>query len=157
MRRIAWLAVMSVLIAGGCGDDGPARDQQGNISDTGNASVFTFRAGDCFDDPSGDPSQVEELAAVPCTQPHDNEIYYTFDLTDSDFPGQDAMTSAAFDECLGDAFTAYVGISWEETALDVFPVLPTEVSWGSGDRTVYCVVFNPDYSKLEGSVKGSGR
>lgn len=151
------MIVAVMLLAAACGDDGPARDPEGSISDTGAASVFSFRTGDCFDDPASEDTEVEELSAVPCSEPHDNEIYHTFDLPDGDYPGTDTIFDVAYEECLGDAFTAYVGIVWDESDLDVFPVTPTAASWGVGDRTVYCAAFNLDLSKLSGSVRGTGR
>jgi len=151
------MVLAAALLTAACGDDGPARDPEGNITDTGAASVFSFRTGDCFDDPASDAAEVEELSAVPCSQPHDNEIYHTFDMPDGEFPGAEAIFDVAYEECLGDVFTGYVGITFEESELDVFPVTPTETSWGAGDRTVYCAVFNLDLSKITGSVRGTGR
>jgi len=157
MRKLGVILMAAALLAAACGDDGPTRDPQGSIADTGAASVFSFRTGDCFDDPSGDQTEVAELSAVPCTEPHDNEIYFTFDLPDGDFPGQDSIVSSASDACLGEVFSAYVGIAYDQSALDVFPVTPTETSWAGGDRTVYCALYNLDLSKLTGSARGTGR
>ena len=157
LRKLSLVVAAATLVTGACGDDGPARDDTGSITDTGAASVFSFRTGDCFDDPAADQTQVEQLPAVPCSQPHDNEIFYTFDLPDGVFPGQDSIVSTSADHCLGDGFTAYVGTAYDDSVLDVFPVTPTESSWSGGDRTVYCAAFNTDFSKLTASIKGSGR
>lgn len=157
MRRLGSFLLAAVVVVGACGDDGASRDDQGNISDTGVLSVFSFRVGDCFDDPASDTTEVAELSAVPCSQPHDNEIYYSFEMPDGDFPGSDAIMSTSADECLGSAFSEFVGITYDQSVLDVFPVNPTEASWAEGDRTVYCALFNIDLAKLTGSARGTQR
>ena len=157
MKRLGWLVVAAALVTGACGDDGPARDAEGNITETGDVSVFSLQTGDCFDDPAAQQTQVDQVTVVPCSQPHDNEIFYSFDLPDGDFPGQDSISTASATECLGDRFTTYVGITYDESALDVFPVTPTAASWAEGDRTVYCAAFNLDLAKLSGSVEGTNR
>jgi len=157
MNRLGWMVLAATVLIGACGNDGPARDDQGSIADSGDVSVFTLRVGDCFDDPAGEVTEVDVLTAVPCSAPHDNEVFFAFDLPEGDFPGQDAMVSASADACLGEVFTEYVGIGYVDSVLDVFPINPTEASWAVGDRKVYCALFNIDLSKLTGSARGTAR
>jgi hypothetical protein len=84
-------------------------------------------------------------------------VFAVFDYTASDtFPGSSAMNEAAQELCVAE-FEAYVGLSYLESALEVFPITPTEGSWDSGDREVICALYNLDFSKLTGSMEGAAR
>ena len=117
--------------------------------------VFTLDVGTCFDDT--EETQVSSVPEVDCSEPHDNEVFAVFDYTDSDtFPGSPAMTDAARALCL-EQFEDYVGLSYEESALEVFPITPTEGSWDKGDREIICALYTFDLSKLTGSMQGAAR
>ncbi len=88
------------------------------------------------------------------SEPHDNEVFAVFDYTETDtFPGSDAMNAAATDLCIAQ-FQDYVGVAYTDSPLEVFPITPTEASWESGDREVICSLYNSDFSKLTGSMRG---
>lgn len=151
------LAVTVLLVTAACGgDDAPARGPDGSFSEPGEISVFDLREGDCFDDPSDQSTQVETVTVVPCSAPHDNEIYLEFELPDGPYPGAAGIEDAADARCFT-AFEAFVGVDYFESHLEFFPVNPTEASWASGDRTVYCALYSLDLAKLTGSMRGSGR
>ena len=118
-------------------------------------SVFDLRVGDCFDDQSLDIEQTE-VPLVDCSQPHDNELYFEYAMTDPAFPGSDAVLGDSFQRCVTE-FDAFVGFAYADSALDVYPITPTAESWTAGDRTVYCILYNVDLSKMEGSMAGSRR
>jgi hypothetical protein len=119
-------------------------------------SVFALQPGDCFDDQDTTNSQVTEVPIKPCSEPHDNEIYFEFSMTEATFPGTDQTLEIAGQRCL-DEFEGFVGIGYLDSALEIFPITPTEQSWSQGDRVVYCVLYALDLSKLEGSMQGSRR
>lgn len=158
--RIAGLicALPLVLIVA-CSDDEPARDESGGITEEGDLGVTSISVGDCFNDDesivTGELSEVTDVGAVPCDQPHDNEAYHVFDLPDGDYPGDDALAEQAFTAC-ETPFGEFVGLSYADSELDLFPITPTEASWQQGDREVICAVFLPE-QQLTGTVKGSGR
>jgi hypothetical protein len=136
------------------------RDEEGDIADAGSLEVEELQVGDCFDQPSvGSPGQVEQVFtvdAMPCSEPHDFEVFHTYELTGTELPSDDAVMSEAGDRCVA-AFETYVGTSFEESELDFGIMWPTPESWGAGDRTVMCSLQTMDGSKLEGSAAGSGR
>lgn len=143
MRLRALLAITSLVLAvAACGDDG--------------TSVFDLGVGDCFDDDPNAGDAVAEVPTVDCTQPHDNEIYYEFSMTDAAFPGREATTQTAAERCIAE-FEGFVGKSYAESDLDIFPITPTAESWEQGDRVVYCVLYALDLSKLTGSMRGANR
>lgn len=141
--RTAPLTVLLVaLVAAGCG-----------FLNSGN--VFELAVGDCFDDSSGTDTELSDVPVVDCAEPHDNEVFFTFDMADGDFPGDDAILAEAESRCLP-AFEDYVGLDYASSQLDIFPITPTEGSWSNGDREVICALYDLDLAKLEGSMQGSG-
>ena len=138
MKQIRSLLIGAAIVVSACGGD-----------------VFTLDVGTCFDDT--DETQVSSVPEVDCTEPHDNEVFAVFDYSGSDtFPGSTAMNDAAQELCI-EEFESYVGLSYEESALEVFPITPTEGSWDGGDREIICALYNLDLSKLTGSMEGSAR
>ena len=121
----------------------------------GGGSVFTLQVGTCFD--HSDEAEVSSVPEVDCSEPHDNEVFAVFDYEASDtFPGSSAMNEAAQELCIAE-FEAYVGLSYQESALEVFPITPTQRGWESGDREIICALYNIDLSKLTGSMEGAAR
>jgi hypothetical protein len=137
--RKSVVAVLALLLA--CGGD---------------QSVFEMSVGQCFDD-----QEAEEISSVPtvdCAEPHDNEVFALIDYTATDvYPGQDAMTDLGTELCI-DEFESYVGLSYPESDLAVFPITPTESSWNDqNDREIICALYALDLSKLTGSMRGAAR
>ena len=136
------------------------RDESGTIVGEGQIDAFTMRKGDCFDDPSqmGDDGiaiEIEEVAGMPCSEPHDNEVYAVFDVSLTTFPGEAAMFDVATEECL-DRFHGFVGRSYEESVLAIFTLYPNQYSWSqANDREVVCAVYHMDGDKLTGSSMGA--
>jgi hypothetical protein len=123
------------------------------VSACGSGSVFTLEVGTCFDDT--DETEISSVPEVECIEPHDNEVFAVFDYTETDtFPGSDAMNAAATDLCIA-RFQDYVGVAYADSPLEVFTIIPTEASWESGDREVICSLYNSNFTKLTGSMRGS--
>jgi hypothetical protein len=136
------------------------RDEEGAISDAGDLGVLALRVGDCFDEPSapstGEVVEVFTVDAKPCSEPHDSEVFHTYELTADELPSDDAVTSEAGERCM-ETFESYVGSTYEESELDFSFLWPTSDSWDAGERTVMCSLRTMNGSKLEGSAAGSGR
>jgi hypothetical protein len=118
--------------------------------------------GDCFHDPqvqtTGDVTGIADVAAVPCSTPHDNEVFYLHDLSRqfSDFPGVAQLDEASSATCLAQ-FEPYVGEDYESSRLNYTWLAPTQETWDENDdREVVCALFDNDRLKLTGSMKGSG-
>ena len=123
---------------------------------------------DPYDIEVGDCANVGELAdrriaAIPdidCSEPHDSETFLLGNLNPDDteeFPGDDAARQAVADVCSGQAFTDYVGTSYEASEFDVFYIYPERRAWGSTDGAYVCLVYSIDGRTLTESVRGSGR
>ena len=116
-----------------------------------------LQSGDCFNDPEpGELGAIQEVEVLPCDLPHDNEIFYSFTLADGAMPPQDQVFELSASQCLP-AFDAFVGIDFELSEMDVFPLTPTPEQWDDGHRTVHCVLFNLDLGDLVGSARGAAR
>jgi hypothetical protein len=117
-------------------------------------SVFDVEVGDCFNAPEADT--VSEVELVDCADPHQYEAYLAEDhpaAGDDPFIGDEAMTEYADEVCLGE-FESFVGIAWEESALNYFYLQPTAETWEIGDREILCAVYS-DAGDLTGSAEGS--
>jgi hypothetical protein len=131
------------------------RDGSGAIVSEGSVDAFQMHVGDCFDDGStfaADNNEVDSVPGVPCSKPHDNEVYAVFDVSVANFPGE-RMGDVAHDACL-ERFEAFVSKDYESSSLDIAAIYPTSESWQQNDREVICAVYDIDATKLTGSVKG---
>lgn len=129
-------------------------DETSEVTEAGQADVFTVAVGDCFNDVSAD--EISEVPVVPCDQPHDYEAYSAFDITDDSYPGDDAVTQQATDGCTP-AFAAFNGVGYEESTLYLGYLLPTEDSWtAQGDREVLCYIYEENV-QTTGTLQGAAR
>jgi hypothetical protein len=156
--RIHTMLVIVVLLAG-CGADGAVRsdDGTGAVVTPGAVGVFDAKVGDCFSDelPTDQVTQVTNVDAVPCDQPHTNEVFAVFDLPDGEYPGDDAVSRQSEEGCV-ERFADFVGADYQSSRLVVNFLLPTRQSWDvQDDREVVCAISDPS-GPLEGSVADTG-
>lgn len=152
-RRPALLVVGTLtlaLLTSGCGailDEiaGPSEAQRdepgGQVTEASDADVFSVQVGDCLvSEKLPDGTEVESVPVVPCSEPHDLEIYAETELAEGDFPGEEAVAATAEEFCYGE-FEPFVGLVYEESAHDFWYFTPLESGWTTmGDRTVQCVL-----------------
>jgi hypothetical protein len=117
-------------------------------------NVFSMSAGDCFNDPNN-TEVVSDVEIVDCGETHDNEVYDTFDLADSTFPGQVAVEDKAANGCLS-RFEPYVGADYLDSSLEISFLTPSDGSWDDGDREVVCFLYDGTGGTLATSAKGTG-
>lgn len=166
MRKRTAVATFSILLtltaaATGCTarfDITPQPDDDTSVADAKaeqTEDVFDLSVGDCLNTVAGD--QVKDVPVVPCEQPHDEEIYFEFALDEAaEYPGQDIVVEQARSGCL-EEFENFVGIAYEDSVLDYYPLFPTAEGWDSaGDRTVQCVAWDTT-GQMTGSLAGARR
>lgn len=161
-RLIRW--VLTAIIFGGVylfstlGD--ASRDGSGEISGAGDLEVMSLQAGDCFNDPEDFDEVVFDVAAVPCSEPHDNEAFAVQSLAAAfpgdAFPGPDALWEHSYEICSGALFDSYVGTRYLDSTLDVFSFTPSAESWDEGDREFVCALYRLDFGQLTGTARGTG-
>jgi hypothetical protein len=125
------------------------------IAEAGQQDVFSVALGDCFNNDAAaiDNEEISDLPAVTCAEPHDNEVYFLFDLPGDDFPFD--VNQLADDGCFAQ-FEAFVGMPYETSVLGYFPIQPTFETWAEGDREVICSVFEPEV-QTTGTLAGAAR
>ncbi len=120
-------------------------------------SVFDLTLGDCFD-----PTEDVELGVVasdvrilPCTEPHGYEIYFAFNIgdTDTEFPGEQQIDQIWQDRCL-EEFEPFVGTPYAESRLGAGALYPTPETWSRGDREVLCYLYDFFGEPLVGPMQG---
>jgi hypothetical protein len=155
---VAGVAVV-LVVALANGDDGTtAAEDETPVIDAGSVSPGDLRPGDCFNgmaDLGGDLSEVLGVEQVDCEQPHDNEAFDTFMLTGDNYPGEDLVMAQAFEGCV-DRFESFVGVPYEDAALELPMLFPFEEDWRMGARGVLCIVANARGGTLTGSAEGLG-
>ncbi|WP_292830680.1 septum formation family protein [Microbacterium sp.] len=161
-RRTLALGVV-ILMAGlsltGCSAifglvDAVTRDDTDVVADGSEVDVFSIKIGDCLGETTD--GTVSTVVSVPCGQEHEGEVFHDFTLPEGDFPGADSIEASAYDECES-AFLVFVGLSYQESALDYIYYSPTEESWNeAGDRVISCVIVDPA-GPVTGSLKSANR
>ncbi|MEP6482454.1 MAG: septum formation family protein [Rhodoglobus sp.] len=119
-----------------------------------NADVFSIKVGDCLNDATA-TGTVTTAPIVPCSTPHDSEAFKSIKMAEGSFPGEDAVKTQADQGC-GEAFSAFVGIAFDDSNLDISYYFPTKDSWKNGDREILCTVYD-DGKKTTGSLKSAAR
>lgn len=164
---VAGSLIATALIVGGCGlvgggdsqSDETTRNETGQIVEAGEVGVNALKLGDCFNnnpvDPEADVVDVLTVQAVPCSEPHDNEVYYLGALPETAYPGEDLVDELVLDQCLT-VFEAFAGVSYEDSRLDIGRIFPSEANWADEDRGYICLVYDLDMERLEGSMRGRG-
>ena len=112
-------------------------------------SVFRLRAGDCVN--SG-PGGISSPTVVPCSQPHDAEVYARFALAGPRWPGDAAIGTQARQGCTA-RVGGYLNPQLATTVLAESYVFPDQGAWNAGERTIICEIRSTT-GKLTGSVRG---
>lgn len=97
--------------------------------------------GDCLTEPfSSLPASVE---TVDCTESHLSEVYFVGDVPGDEWPGDESVSSYSDSKCVT-AFADYVGVSYEDSALEVLQLFPAVTNWDAGDHAIACMAYWPD-------------
>ncbi|MEV5958664.1 DUF4190 domain-containing protein [Streptomyces sp. NPDC051987] len=146
------LALWVLLLAsGGAGEfwDGVKE----GVHDSASLSLAT---GDCFDTPDGTLTGdlVSDVDVVDCAKAHDGEVFATYRLTGSSYPGDDSVGDWADRRCSA-LEDGYAMDGWAVPGdVGVYYFTPSEDSWRSGDRQVACVFGNTTEGRtLSGSLR----
>lgn len=122
-------------------------EEDGGAGFFGGTDVSDLDVGACFD--SSLPG-----VEVACSEPHTHEVFGLVPWTgSSSYPTALQVFSEVYCE---DAFDAYVGIDYFESALFYETARPSEAAWNAGERDIRCVLYEPG-TTLRGSEFGSAR
>lgn len=97
--------------------------------------------------------QITEIPTVDCTEEHDAQVVGKFDMPDGEFPGDEGVSAAAEEDCRA-AFESFVGISYDESTLQMRFIGPSEQTWDqANDREVICfAIGEPTTESWEGAA-----
>lgn len=153
-KMLTGLAILGVFAAA-CSDDEPAtRDEEGTVTEQGEASAFDVGVGDCLGETS--TGVVQSVDLVPCDEPHEAEAYFAGDLPEGEFPGEEAILDYVEANCIP-AFEDFVGADYQTSELDFSWLEPTAESWAEGDREVVCVIFEVSGESKTGTARDAQR
>jgi len=110
------------------------------------SAIFSLKTGQCID-PNGQTATV-----VSCGDPHDAEVFATFALPGSKWPGTAAVGAAASSGC-SDRLSGYLNPQLAISLASTY-IYPDSVAWQAGTRTVVCEV-RATKGQLTGSVQGA--
>lgn len=153
VKSVLAIAAAALLLLSACAAPEMARNNGKSAEAPADPHALSFTAGDCLDLTGSGAASGETV--VPCSEPHDEEAFYTFDLSGGAFPGDDPMWTAVEQNC-GPQFEMFIGLEYTASALDWFFHAPDRQSWDAGARTVVCVVYDP-VGKVTGSLAGAVR
>lgn len=120
-------------------------------TEPGSPVIGGIRAGDCLNT----KNTQNEILRLPCSQPHDEEVFAHRDLGDGDWPGQDALSDRAERICSA-AAASFIGIPADQTGLMISSFQPGEQEWREGDHTIDCTLADPN-GKTTGTLRDSRR
>lgn len=130
-----WAAILAVGF--GSGYLSLDRDASGNVTEAGSESVLDLRLGDCLGEI---PEEGVTFSAnvVPCSKPHEGQIYAVFDMPAGKFPGDKAISTAADQGC-GSRLQGVSQAAYQDNEVGIFYLSPTQLSWSQNDREISCV------------------
>jgi hypothetical protein len=114
------------------------------------AAVYALRAGDCLNSSQNGLS----VTILSCATPHQAEVFATFSLTGSRWPGSAAVQQEASGGC-ADRIAGYLNPQLLNAGLTQEYVYPDQKAWQAGVRTVVCEVSSST-GPLTGSVRNGG-
>jgi len=111
------------------------------------AAVFKLHPGECVNSgPTG-----LAVTVLACGTPHDAEVFATFTLPASSWPGNTTVQQNAGNGCAA-RLGSYLKPALASAGLAQEYVYPNQAAWQAGERTVVCEVSSPT-GKLTGSVR----
>jgi Septum formation/Domain of unknown function (DUF4190) len=132
-----------VFVAVGLAGSSTATRQSatGKITHRGDLGVFALVTGDCFDNPTN-TQNIESVTAIPCTQPHDSQVFAKFDLKGSDdaYPAPATLNKLADTGC--NARTGSIDKPKTTADMTIRVLFPEQDSWTDGQRTVSCLIVS---------------
>jgi hypothetical protein len=137
----------------------------------GDLPLSEFQVGDCLTGSNMDLNKntpwPKVTKAVPCSQPHTAEVFYSnmnFWPSNEAYPGDTAIKNQANAEC-DNAFASYDGIAYSKSQYTWTNVVPDSSTWPNTDpalrdRALHCIAYyatptQPAGKTITGSIKGT--
>jgi hypothetical protein len=146
-----WLAGFVVAgVIGAFASSGNSGTPIASTSDSADVKVQQLAPGQCLNGLE-ESSTIRNLPVVPCTQPHEGEVFAVFELPDGDYPGDQDVAKKAEDGCV-DRLETHAPKAADDPNLEIYFLHPTRSSWRLGDQGVTCVAMSGT-GKVTGSIQ----
>jgi len=121
------------------------RDPNGQVTASASINSSALQLGDCILNISDSPSSISKLTVVPCTSPHEAEVF----AVGTGLSNDDATLQSY---CTGQ-YEGYMGIAWSDASLQA-----TYIHADSTKATtdVQCIVYKAG-QMVSDTYKGSGQ
>jgi hypothetical protein len=139
-----WAVVLIVLLVflTGSPSNQATRASNGQINKSGSLSVFSLSVGDCFDNPASQ-QDISSVTAVPCSQPHDAQVFAKFGLSGSNAFYPANLTQVASNGC--NAQENHLNEALVTDSMAIRFIYPVQHAWELGQRTVSCLIVTPTH------------
>ena len=106
-------------------------------------NVFALRPGQCFQNPPASQTVlgVTYVTVVPCSKPHNAQVFVQFAATGTSYPGVDSLKRQADKGCHA-RVTKNVQPSKIKNSMTLHYLYPLQSSW-SGHKTITCLIVAP--------------
>ncbi|MEO8888677.1 MAG: DUF4190 domain-containing protein [Jatrophihabitantaceae bacterium] len=138
---LAWIMVIVGVTAFEQGRR-PQRAADGTVLHQGSIPPTALRNGDCVKVPAvtvGQTQTFDALTVVPCSTPHNGQVFTTVQSTDATYPGLSELAQQGLRDCREPA-QAYLGTS--ATSLLLLAFVPSQTVWDSGNRDEHCLLVD---------------
>jgi hypothetical protein len=138
---VVWVIVIVSVIAFAAGRQ-PDRSADGTVTHQGSTSPVNLRVGDCVKLPpitAGEAKEADLVTVVPCSTPHNAQVFTIIQSTDLTYPGQSALTQEGLHACAVQA-VSFIGTS--SSNLEVVDFVPSSQLWSGGDRSERCLLVD---------------
>ena len=140
-----WAAAVLVAVAFtiGTGTARPPASAGRGTTGTGQRAVLSLRTGDCLRSPSlAQPDRnVAKVTAVPCTRPHNAQVFVQFRADGHHYPGRAALSRKALQGCQA-RLMARVVKSRITSTMRMQSLVPNTLSWLQGRRLISCLLID---------------
>jgi Septum formation len=110
--------------------------------------IFRLHTGQCL---NISPNGISSVHILPCSRPHDGEVFGTFQVAGRHYPGAASLRQQASNGCVS-RLSSYLNPQLSLSSLTESYVYPDAGAWAAGERTVVCTVRSTG-GKLTGSVR----
>lgn len=144
--------VASVLLLAGC-SSAPAETV--DVAPGTTVAYGGLTVGQCLSQDAAE-GDISVSQAVDCNSAHFGEVMSAGNVKiKGDVFNASKIAEMANNFCIK-TFEDFVGVRYDKSTLQVFPLVPSEKSWGAGDRIATCVIYDQSGSTT-GTLKGANR
>jgi hypothetical protein len=139
----AWLVGIAAVFAVASVTAAQRSATTGQINKNGHLNVFSLRAGDCFQNPTGSQAapSLTRVTAVPCASSHNAQVIAQLPVQSSAYPGRAAFRAQALPGCRA-SIAAVVDRSKLTATMQLLWIYPLPQSWADGQKTISCLIVD---------------